>query len=782
MNLNDGWKMKDFDLQQERDSAISAPDFPDYFWLNASVPGDVHSNLKDRGIIDDPFFGHNDLKCKWIEEKVWWYRNTFDFHEKLTEDDFLELCFNGLDTFATVFLNGKTLGTTDNMFVAHTFDVTREIRQGTNVLAVKFDPIHEKVKDREILDWTPYSRDRVWTRKAQAHFGWDWGPRLVSVGIWQEVTLKKHHIAKIDHVYVRTKSIADEEAVVEVSAEVSKHRGKDLTLEYHVTFNGEPVQAMVSKDIARYQSIITIPEPKLWWTHDLGKPHLYILTAILKDGERVIDSRKEEIGIRTIELQQKDAFGEDSFTFVLNGRKVFAKGCNWIPIDSFIGSAPESRYHSLIEMAKEANMNMLRVWGGGIYEKEIFYRNCDRMGIMVWQDFMFSCALYPDYHQDFMKNVKNEIIEIVKRIRNHPSLALWCGNNENDWLYEILKTSGEITSPFYGEKIYHDLIPGVLDEWDPSRFYWPSSPYGGNDHDSEAVGDRHNWQVWHGNIEPRKFGELPDVDYSIQGVSFKNYKKDHTKFSSEFGMHASANRYTLKNHIPTDGFYWNSTEMAYRNKDIHHEKGMLLMEGYTGLPENIDDYIHYSMLTQAEGLKYGVEHYRRNKYMTSGTLIWQLNDCWPGTSWSLIDYEGLPKASYYYAKRFFAPVLLTADIDSDEDFVHIYVVNDLLSDYEDTLIVMLYGLDGEVIDKQSIPVQARKNASTKVGAVDKQQWTVKYPQEKIYLRLISESGKAPTNQYYLVDHKDLQLEPSQVEYQVNEEETRLRLKALALRE
>lgn len=774
MKLNQGWKIKHFEVGAERDLEVASVDYADYFWLETKVPGDVHTTLKEKGIIDDPFFGHNDIKCRWIEDKVWWYRMAFEYEEDLADEDFLELTFGGLDTFATVFLNGRELGTTDNMFIAHTFDVTREIRKGKNVLAVKFDPVHDRMKEKEKDYWSGFSKDRMWTRKAQANFGWDWGPRLVSVGIWQDVALNKFRRAKIENVSARTVSIADDEAVLELSAEIFNRFNQDsLTVEYHVIYGEEHYQTTAENGA---KTKLAIPNPKLWWTHDLGKPHLYTLKTILKKGEETLDEKTEEIGIRTIELQQRDENGDAAFTFVLNGVKIFAKGANWIPIDSFIGSAPDERYEQLLKLSKKAHMNMIRVWGGGIYEKDVFYNTCDRLGLLVWQDFMFSCAMYPDYNRDFMRNVESEVIEVVKRLRNHPSIAIWCGNNENDWQHEVLTAAGEITTPFYGEKIYHELIPRVLNDLDPSRFYWPSSPFGGSDHDSEEEGDRHNWQVWHGNKEPRKFGETPGVDYSVEGVSFKNYKKDHTKFSSEFGMHASANRSTLKRNIPEDAFYWNSEEMSYRNKDAHHEKGMLLMEGYTGLPQTIDEYIHFSMLTQAEGLKYGIEHYRRQKFETSGALIWQLNDCWPGTSWSLIDYDLLPKASYFYAKRFFHPVLLSVDADTD-DHVHIHVTNDYLETYEDHLRLTVYGIDGKVIDEHRFEVNVAENRAEKVKSLDPAGWLEQYSREQIYIRIVSESGQAPTNQYFLADQKDLQLPQSLVRYAVDSENDTITVKS-----
>jgi beta-mannosidase len=437
-------------------------------------------------------------------------------------------------------------------------------------------------------------------------------------------------------------------------------------------------------------------------------------------------------------------------------------------VDSFIGAAPDSRYVYLLRLAREANMNMLRVWGGGIYEKDIFYRECDRQGILVWQDFMFACALYPDFNHNFMANVREEIIQVVKRLRNYACIALWCGNNENDWIYEQMQAAEEIATPFYGEKIYHELIPQILAELDPTRLYWPSSPYGGNDHNSAEEGDRHNWQVWHGNVEPRKFGEIPRVDYSVEGVSFKNFKKDTAKFISEFGMHAAANRYTLERNIPQGKFFWGSDEMAYRNKDYHHQKGILLMEGYTGVPRDLEEYLNFSMLTQAEGLKYGIEHYRRRKPATSGALFWQLNDCWPGTSWSVIDYYLLPKAAYYYAKKFFHPVLYSLDHEPREA-LNVWVVNDRLENLQDSVLLHVYDFDGKLVFSGEIPVKIPANVAVRVVQFTEEEILQGRPANQVAVCLRSAQGVTPDNFYYLRDQKELELPETVLRVMVDEE-------------
>lgn len=769
MKLNENWKIRDFSVGEARDLEVASPEYIDYFWINTKVPGDVHSTLIERGIIENPFFGHNDQKCRWVEEKVWWYRTVFQWNDELLPGERMELEFEGLDTFATIYLNGVELGFTDNMFIGHAFDVTRELKAGKNVLAVKFDPIHVHVKEKVQYYWSGFSKKRIWTRKAQSQFGWDWGPRLVCAGIWKDVHLHKRTHAAIESVFAKTVEIRSEQATVEVDVDIRKfNRNKAYEVELLLSDGERTFTRRASLDEPTLRLRLTIDDPKLWWTHDLGTPHLYELRVeLFADGERV-DAKERSFGIRTLDVQLRNEKDEISFTFVLNGVKLFAKGANWIPIDSFVASASDSRYRHLITMAKDANMNMLRVWAGGIYERDVFYEECDRLGILVWQDFMFSCALYPDYNKNFMANVRQEIVEVVKRLRSHTCIAIWCGNNENDWLYEALYSSGEITHPFYGEKIYHELMPELLEELDPSRLFWPSSPFGGNDHNSREQGDTHNWQVWHGNLEPRVFGEPQLQNYSVEGVSFKNFKGDTTKFASEFGMHASSNRYTLKSNIPEHAFYWGSEEMAYRNKDIHHPKGIMLMEGYTGIPRDIEQYMNYSMLTQAEGLKYGIEHYRRNKPATSGALFWQLNDCWPGTSWSVIDYYCLPKASYHYARKFFSPVLHSLEHDPGDD-LKLWLVNDLVEPFEDTVELAVYDFDGRQHFSRSFRVSAPANGTLLAVTVTELEVLNGLKPEEAVVIVRSLRGRTEENYYYLRDHKDMAFPAVQLRFTVDEE-------------
>ncbi|MCL6604301.1 MAG: glycoside hydrolase family 2 protein [Paenibacillus sp.] len=779
MELSAVWKIQHFPAGLMKPYELAFPGFDDRFWISAKVPGDVHSTLIERNIIDHPYFGHNDIKSRWIEDEEWWYRGQFNYEVGEKSDERHELVFEGLDTFSTVFVNGLEVGTTNNMLMAHSFDVTKIIRTGWNCIAVKFDPLRKHHEQKELFQWSSYTKERPWLRKAAMNFGWDWGPRMVTVGIWGKVRMERTRVAKLDSIFARTVNAGVEEAAILVDIDVKSYL-KDQQLECEVTLVDQTGEHVADEKVALEGAVGTldllVKSPQLWWTHDLGNPYLYELQVnLFADGEKV-DSNRQPFGIRTIELELKDENDNPSFAFLLNGIKIFAKGANWIPVDHFIGSAPDERYRQLIDLAVEGHMNMLRVWAGGIYEKDIFYDECDRRGVLIWQDFAFANALFPDFNRDFMDNVRKEVIYNVKRLRNHASLALWCGNNEIDWLYDMKSSSGDITTPFYGRSIYHELIPEVLEELDDSRAYWPSSPYGGNDDNDPEVGDRHNWQVWHGSVYPRQFGDRPLLDYSIEGVSFKNFKKDLTLFNSEFGMHASANRYTLEKNIPSGQFYWGSVEMAYRNKDTNHQKGILLMEGYTGIPQTIDEYMNFSMLTQAEGLKYGVEHYRRNKKRTSGTLIWQLNDSWPGTSWSMIDYELLPKASFYYARKFYHPLLLSLEHEPGEP-LKLWAINDTLESYEGNVTIQVISFDGTEVYRKAWEATIGSNQAVFLGQVDEEEALNGNLPEQVVVKVSAEGFAAPDNLYYLRDPKDLLMESSQLEVVTDSEQQTVTVKA-----
>ncbi len=830
--LDGTWRIQHYPLGEVSPLETAAATLDDRYWVTAQVPGDVHEALIQHRLIPDPYEGHQDQLCRWVEQEEWWYRTTFDYIVTADRSERHELVLHGLDTFATVYVNGHEIGRTANMHRKYVFDVSRVLRNGWNSIAVRFDPLHLHHRDKEKFDWSSYTKERPWLRKAAMNFGWDWGPRLITVGIWGSVEIHRHRIAKLTDVYSYTAELDAEQAKLKVNVacdriaplrytdfntyrarverstgahamtepEVSDEQlpdratgsafggnrnpnawvgdpnvstshegdlqiqatlydrtGQEVVSERTILNTSMPAHGLAGISAQHAQMELSIPNPQLWWTYDLGEPYLYTLKITLYVDDDIVDQSEQSIGLRTIELQQRNEQGEASFDFILNGVRLYARGANWIPADNRIGAIPDHRYRELIELSVEANMNMLRVWAGGIYEKELFYDLCDELGILVWQDFAFANALFPDFNHDYMSNVRSEVEDQVRRLRNHASLALWCGNNEIDWLYDMKTASGDIRSPFYGEVIYHELIPDVLAHLDPCRSYWPSSPYGGNDANDPEVGDRHNWQVWHGSVYPRSYGEVPLLDYSIEGVGFHHYKADLALFSSEFGMHAAANHYTLSRYIPAEQFYWGSAEMAYRNKDTNHRKGILLMEGYTGIPQNIQQYINYSMLTQAEGLKYGVEHYRRHKHRNGGSLIWQLNDSWPGTSWAMIDYELLPKAAYFYARSFYHPLLLCADHDPGQPF-HVWIVNDQLAELRTEVTAQVFNWQGELISSHTATAQIPANEAGCVATWSEAELLQdRALPEEVVVMLSCDHPDIGRNLYYLRSPRELEL-------------------------
>lgn len=516
----------------------------------------------------------------------------------------------------------------------------------------------------------------------------------------------------------------------------------------------------------------------MWWTHDLGTPARYNLQVDLLDDGDLLDSHEMQVGIRTLTLDQSpdpNERGTRFFRFILNGVPIFARGADWIPADSFVGAIPDERYEMLLRAAQAAHMNMLRIWGGGIYEHDIFYELCNQLGLLVWQDFMFACAMYPEDDTVFVREVEAEARYQVKRLRSHPCMALWCGNNENQWIHDQ-RFWDRADYPVPGVLYYDRILPQVVAELDGQIPYWPGSPYGGSDYASMEDGNRHNWQVWHGNV-PRRFGEAPQRVNTPEGVSFAHYGDDLGRFISEFGMHASPVYETLRRNVPADQLYHHSPSMDHHNKDNPKNKGDNLMIATTGLPETLEDYIDFSMIAQAEGLKFGIEHFRRRKPHCSGTLFWQLNDCWPVLSWSVLDYYGFGKAGYYYVKRAYAPVLASFKALSDGG-VELWLTNDMLAGISTSFTVCLQSFDGEIVWKETHPAVTPANSSQAIVC-----WEgARFPERaRHYLSVTAADAAIPSNRHFFGMVKDLTRTPVQPEIairQVSDHEMQIELSAI----
>ncbi len=687
-------------------------------WLPATVPGTVHTDLFAAGKIPDPFYGDNEKDLQWIGEKEWVYTCTFDVDRSLLDHDMVMINFEGLDTYADVTLNGEALLTADNMFRKRTEKQIKPLlKEGPNRLEVRFHPPGPiEAEKREALGFSLPGGDRVFTRKAAYHYGWDWGPRFLTCGIWRPVRITGwSDIHSMDHKH-KIMALSEERAVVMVTANLEYLH--ELSVEATLVDNNSGMRYIKNRRLKldkkdKNSRLIYfeffIPDPQFWWPAGLGDQNVLNYTLELRLDDILLDSADITFGLRTMELvTERDDAGE-SFFMRINGVPVFMKGANWIPMDSFLPRPGPDDYRRMLTAVKDANMNMLRVWGGGVYENDIFYDLCDSLGIIVWQDFMFACAMYPG-DQDFIVSAYLEAWKNICRLRLHPSLAIYCGNNESDegwqnwgWRKDYSDTlQDEIWNGY--NKLFNVRLPKAIKAADykitsQERPYLPSSPrFGRADPRSLTEGDAHYWGVWH-DAEP-----------------FEVLEEKIPRFMSEFGFQSLPSMRTIEMFAGPGERYLASEAMLNHQK---HARGFELireyMERWYHVPEKFEDYIYVSQLLQAEGMRIGFEAQRRAMPYCMGSLYWQLNDCWPAVSWSSIDYSGQWKALHYTAKKAFAPVLVsTATRDGKLD---LYIVSDRLEETGGWMTMKLREFGGAVLWERTIAVKAPPNASTMIFSI-----------------------------------------------------------------
>ena len=660
-------------------------------WYTATVPGCVHTDLLHNKLIDDPFYRDNEKKQQWIEKKDWEYTAKFEVPAKILERERVELVFEGLDTYAKVYLNEKLLLNADNMFRTWRVDSKQLLKAGANTLRIFFrSPVNEILPLMAKLNYQlPAPNDQgektsPFTRKAPYHYGWDWGPRFVTSGIWRPVSLQAWDHARVNDLNIVVKKTSPEVAVLTATVEIDATTAGAATILLENLTNkvvaGEK-QIQLEKGTNQLSFDFTVTRPALWWPNGLGAQPLYSFRARSLVNGRVTDERVARTGLRTMELrQQRDEAGE-TFMFVVNGVPVFAKGGNWIPADSFPSRTTREKYRYFIQSVRDSNMNMLRVWGGGIYEADDFYELCDEMGIMVWQDFMFACSMYPA-DQQFLESVRAEAIDNVKRLRNHPSVVLWAGNNEVEAAWMNWGWRQNLPASLWDDykKIFHGVLQEVCATFDPSRPYWPSSPRGGLDDDPDSMrsGDLHFWRVWH-------FAE-----------PFTDYEKLTPRFMSEYGFQSFPNIETVKSFtIPSDRDIESPIMLAHQR----HPRGNELVREYMlrdyPQPKDFESFLYVSQVLQAEGIRIGAEHLRRIMPHNMGSLYWQINDCWPVASWSSIDYFGRWKALQYYARRFYNDLLVSPT--AQKGYFKLYVVSDRTRAVPAQIRVTLMNFDGTTL-------------------------------------------------------------------------------------
>ena len=708
--ISSGWEF----AQKGWDKTIGTVKVP---WLPAQVPGHVHLDLMANGVIDDPHKLMNEVGVQWIDQADWTYRTTFCWEQK---NDLPKrvLRFDGLDTVCDVFLNDEHIAFHDNMFVPLEIDVSALLKPGANDLRVEFKSAirigearrAEYFESNGLKDTVARFEERAFVRKAQYMYGWDWGPRLVSCGIWQPVALLEF-AARVTDVHVSQKH----------------HKNGTVSLSIHTEFDGTgfvPMHQLIGDDEEEWfgDGTYEVKKPTLW---EIDEPTRHtIVTALVSEkaaaklknktlGEVLFDAvdvAHKKFGFVDAKLlRQKDKFGE-SFEFEVNGKKIWARGANWIPDHSFPSLVDRERLRDRLEKSKDMGFNMLRVWGGGLYESEDFYDLCDEIGILVWQDFPFACNYYPD-DEPWQAIIREEAAVNIKRIRHHPSLILWCGNNENLEMYENQWGGADVQPPrYYGANHYDHVLPKIVEALDPGRSYIATSPIGTPPEEkvvdakrrgpnADWYGDQHNWDVWHGRGD------------------WRNYTESNGRFSSEYGFASSCSLYAWRHAAGVNG------DRDVRDATVvWHDKTTKGTDTFIGFVElhypvsaTLEDWVYYSQLNQRDALRHGIEHYRRSEFC-KGSLIWQLNDCWPVQSWAIMDSEGRYKALGYELRRLYADDLFSFVRKGEK--VEIWAINDGTEETEGEVEVTAHDLDtGKVRVTKDFEYSLEPGQREKIGEI-----------------------------------------------------------------
>ena len=751
-NLHEGWKFRQARLTN---------------WYPATVPGVVHTDLLQNKIIEDPFFRLNERGLQWIDKEDWVYETCFTLAAGMMRKENMELVFEGLDTYADVYLNDECILKADNMFRRWSIPVRQYIREENNILKVYFhSPVKIDVPKWDALPYQyPASNDQsengglfnkkisIFARKAGYHYGWDWGPRLVTSGIWRPVYIRAWSDLRINDVFIEQKEVGAGRAVIAGHVELDADKDMDGVL---VTITDEATGRVLGEwqaDLKRGTNRVTVDfvlhKPKLWWSNGLGEPFLYRFRTDIIAGGELLDSKTERVGIRSLKVVHQPDKDGHTFYIELNGRPVFAKGANYIPSDNFLPRVTPENYKRTILDAAGVNMNMLRVWGGGIYENDVFYDLCDEYGIMIWQDFMFACSMYPA-EGALLDNIHQEAVDNVKRLRNHACIALWCGNNEcqDAWLGWGWKCEIERQNKEYADKIwaqyrqqYHVTLPGVVREYAPGTFYWPSSPFAFEGEMSGTTdGDRHYWSVWH--------GKAPISDYD----------SEKSRFFSEYGFQSFPEFESVKRYAPyPEDWDIRSEVMMSHQRGGDHANGLIetyLLNEYKK-PRDFRAFLYMNHVLQGDAIKTAIESHRRQMPYNMGTLFWQHNDCWPVASWASRDYYGRWKAQHYYVRKAYDDILISSVVEGDD--LKVYAVSDRLENTSGRLQLQVCQFDGTVVHHWDKSVGISGNDSRVCFSAPLAKLLEGADRGTVYVRVdyTDKSGRVYHNNYYLGKQKDM---------------------------
>lgn len=790
------------------------------------VPGDIHMALTEAGVIKDPLIDENSKECRWLEEKEFWYRKTFDVPEDFLQDE-TEIVFEGLDLTADIWLNGQYIGSHNNAFIEKVIPVSSVIRQGENELVVRIDDGVHGVKDKDVdfnkLSWNNEQPYRAWMRKPQFVYGWDWTIWLPTCGIWKSVYLNSYHKAAIRNVNIRdcyegaVISGADKITLaMDVETETFGPGNYVLKCEIRgdkrfetcaqegtkepdllVVAEGRVELALVERASVCKTIEFLIDNPKLWWPNGAGNPYLYSVCVVLEDENgKELERKCVRHGIRSVRIDEP-ALDEKakSFTYVINDTPIFAKGANHVPADCLIGRITDEKNRKLLTEAAKAHMNMIRVWGGGIYESEGFMDACDELGLMVWHDFMFACQYYPDHVPEFYEEIRREATAAIKRLRLHSCLVGWSGNNEIQEMYTSAKNGGN-DIPWYGGRLYEELLPGLVKELCPDRIYRESSPFGGEEPTSYDMGDQHTWHFTH----------RPAWEHYLDLWRFTDFD---FKFLSEFGIIGAMNLESAKKCIKEDALNPHSPEwLHHTNTSVEHQLVDIFVKKYFDVDDSISlqEYILKSQVLQGELMRHVYDELRSRKFRCSGILLWTLSDSYGIHNWSVIDYYLGKRPVYYYLKRSMAPVnvsfmgyeVQTFDgmagykeyYKGDVKPVEVLLTSDMLADKNVTLEYQVLTFDGRelmsgqqnlILAANSVKrgiyvdiseIVARKNGTDEMSFVPEETF--------LYARVFADGEVLNENKYLFAPYGKLNLKKADVAYEVevvSESEAQLTLKA-----
>ena len=757
LQLNGLWEFKEFP-----ETARRMRDLDEGGWMTASVPSSIFSCLMNAGVINHAEFIANPENFQWVSDQSWIFRKQFDAPTSIIDKERIQLIFEGLDTVAHIWINGKLIAKTENMFIPHRFDVTEYIKPSGNTIHVKFLPAlqhaerlmqrYGKLSERHFGD-----ARRCYLRKAQYQFGSALAPAIVGCGIFRNVTLEGTHVAKLNNLHIRTVDCDQHRADIRVAVSLDRIKETKTSLECRLEISGgglersETLKFLPNEN--RHAILLSIDRPILWWPRGHGVQHQYRLKAQLFQDQQLLDTSETNFGIRTIRLNRNPDKHGHAFQFEVNGQPIPIKGANWMPLSILPGEKNSADYAVFLKQAADAHVNMLRVWGGGLYENPEFYDLCDQLGILVWQDFMFATAYYPD-RQWFADIIQKEARSTIVQLRNHPSLALWCGNSRIDSLHETGQLG--MGRKFFGKAIYHTLLPGLLSELDPDRDYIPTTPFSEspeNNHNDLRSGTTHNWNVW---------------DHFLGKAGHLLSGENTPRFVSEFGLQSAPDLQTVLQFSPGE----NLTSSSFAFEKHNYQPGgqsriaRYIADQFTPT-QSLTEYVRQSQLTQARAVKHFVEHLRCQPSRNGGCLLWTWNEPLPSIGFSAMDANGRPKALYYYAKRFFAPLLVALQRPEKFAAYTVIAVNDSLRRITATLHCRMIDFRGTILDEMEIPVALSPGHTSNAYPLAKSFSKLHNSKTAfLHLSLVSDEGTLTENAYFFSPDKYLPRHNGPIEMEV----------------